>query len=243
MLNRKKLLEWYGNGEREVKFDFLSDVEEKGVFEWYTSDMFLVKNNEDGHVYASWQIKNVQHEKQRLNSMKRLAERDNLTGLYNRIMLEKGMDTTLAAVRQKNKMSAFFMIDIDNFKAVNDNFGHDIGDSVLKAIASLLIQTFRAEDVIARLGGDEFAVFIARATSKDWVYKRAQVLCENSYLEMDNQGVKIYVSCSVGIVFGGENGNSFKELYPKADQALYCAKKNGKNCFKVYEPSMDTEEK
>lgn len=240
MLTRKKLLEWYADGEREVKFDFLSDKANAGAFEWYTSDMFLVKNNEDSHIYASWQIKNVQHEKLRMNNMERLAERDNLTGLYNRIMIEKSMDMTLASVNQMNKMSAFFMIDIDNFKTVNDSFGHDVGDSVLKAIARLLTKIFRREDVVARLGGDEFAVFIPRATSKEWVCKRAQEICDNSYTELENQGIGIHVSCSVGIVFGGENGVSFRELYPKADKALYQAKKKGKNCFEIYDGTPDT---
>lgn len=238
MLLRKKLLEWYENGEREVKFDFLSEKANTGTFEWYTSTMFLVKNSEDSHVYASWQIKNVQREKQRMHNMERLAERDNLTGLYNRSMLERSMDMTLASFNRMNKMSAFFMIDIDNFKTVNDTFGHDVGDSVLKAIANMLIKIFRREDIVARLGGDEFAIFIPRATSKEWVCKRAQEICDNSYIELENQGRGIHVSCSVGIVFGGENGVSFKALYPKADKALYQAKKNGKNCFEIYDNSL-----
>ncbi len=235
MLDRIHLLNWYEAGEREVKFDFLSNANEAHLYEWYTSSMFLVKNGEDKHVYASWQIKNIQREKQRTSNIQRLAERDTLTGLYNRIMIEKSMDMTLAAVNRKNILSAFLVIDVDNFKAVNDNFGHDFGDSMLRAIAKLLSQTFRAEDIVARIGSDEFAVFLPRVASKDWILRRAQEICESSVTKLDNQGSAICVSCSVGIAFSGENGKSFRELYPKADAALDQAKKGGKNCFAVYE--------
>lgn len=234
MLDRTNLLNWYLEGEHEVKFDFLSNANETHLYEWYTSSMFLVKNEEDGHIYASWQIKNIQYEKQRTNNIQRLAERDMLTGLYNRIMIEKSMDMTLASINQKNILSSLFMIDVDNFKAVNDNFGHDFGDSILRAIAKLLTQTFRAEDVLARIGGDEFAVFLPRVASKDWILRRAQEICDNFFMELDNQGTAIYVSCSVGIVFSGENGKSFRELYPKAGEALNQAKKRGKNRCVIY---------
>lgn len=234
MLDRLRLAKWYEEDTHEVKFDFLSNANESHLYEWYTSSMYLIKNEEDGHIYASWQIKNIQHEKQRSNNIRRMAERDTLTGLYNRVMIEKSMDMTLATVNPPNTLSAFLMIDVDNFKAVNDNFGHDFGDSMLRAIAKLLMQTFRPEDVLARIGGDEFAVFVPCAASKEWIIRRAQEVCENSFMELDNQGSAIYVSCSAGIVFAGENGKSFRELYPKADTALYQAKKAGKNRCAIY---------
>lgn len=191
MLDRKNLLEWYQEGEREVKFDFLGNANDANMYEWYCSDMFLVKNSEDAHIYVSWQIKNINHEKQRMNNIQSLAERDSVTGLYNRIMLEKSMDIILAAQEHRSKLYAFMMVDIDNFKEVNDNFGHDFGDNVLRAFGKLLTQTFRSTDIVSRLGGDEFAVFIPRATSQEQIIKRVEEVCEKSYTKLNNQGKDI----------------------------------------------------
>lgn len=233
-LTREKILKWFESGQDRISFDFRSDMREDGVYEWYTSSMFLAKNEENGHVYASWKIANIQSEKDDYDRIRRLAEQDPLTGLCNRTTLEKCMMQSFVNAKDTDTLSAFIMIDVDNFKAVNDNFGHDFGDTILKAIARLLTQTFRSNDIVSRMGGDEFAVFIPQTRSKEGIIKRLRDVCERSVMNFDNYGKTVTISCSLGVVFAPESGQDFQTLYVKADEALYTAKNGGKHQFCVY---------
>ena len=233
-LSREKVLAWYQNGQDRISFDFRSDMRQDGIYEWYTSSMFLAENKENGHIYASWKIANIQSEKDDYDRIRKLAECDPLTGLYNRATLEKYMMRAFVNAGENDTLSAFIMIDVDNFKAVNDNFGHEFGDTILKAIARLLRQTFRTNDVVSRMGGDEFAVFIPRTRSREGIIKRLRDVCEHSVMRFDNYGKEVGVSCSLGVVFAPEGGRDFQTLYTRADEALYTAKKRGKNQYCVY---------
>ena len=233
-LSREKIFQWFAEGERVITFDFRSDMNHNCEYEWYTSSMYLVKSEENGHIYGSWRIQNIQDEKWQYNRIKQLAEHDELTGLYNRFTLEKHVANTFAQKSEAGFLAAFIMLDVDNFKAVNDNFGHDFGDSVLRAMGGLLRHIFRKDDIIARFGGDEFAVFIPCTNSREGIIKRLDEVCRRSRMMFDNQGTHIYISCSVGVVFAPDEGCDFTALYRKADEALYEAKKAGKNQYRIY---------
>ncbi|MEG1566640.1 MAG: EAL domain-containing protein [Anaerovoracaceae bacterium] len=171
------------------------------------------------------------------NEMSEQVKIDQMTGLVNRVSAEE-------MVTQKLKTSveicAMFMLDIDNFKKINDSLGHDYGDKVICAVADTLRKFFRKEDIIARMGGDEFVVFMANVPDKAIAEEKAYRLCEKiNGININSENVGI--TCSVGIAFSSEDTIEFKELYQNSDKALYSAKCHGRNTVSIYgEKPTDT---
>lgn len=153
------------------------------------------------------------------------ASHDKLTGLYNRA----GYDVLSSSVDLKT--TAALLIDADKFKEVNDTYGHQVGDKVLKKIAAALKHTFRSEDYICRLGGDEFVVFMLHMEEEHRELVRLKADLINSALSRQEDGLPP-VSVSIGAAFGKDAAN-IKELMDHADKALYMVKEAGRNgcCF------------
>lgn len=157
------------------------------------------------------------------------AEIDQLTKIYNRTGLVDKVENTLLLNQGKGIMSALIMIDLDNFKSVNDNFGHEFGDNVLLEVANRLKAIFRPEDCIARIGGDEFAIFISHVSDKSFVLERAEQVRKKLSMDFEKNLEMIKITCSLGICFGSKPDYDFQTLYVCADKALYKAKNSGKN--------------
>jgi diguanylate cyclase (GGDEF)-like protein len=156
------------------------------------------------------------------------AIKDELTGLHNRRYFnERLIDELERAKRYHEEMSILF-VDIDQFKKINDTYGHPTGDKVLIWLATALREHFRHNDVVARYGGEEFAIILLKAT-KDQAYKLADAarkyIEENS--EKGSRGIRI--TCSFGVAAYGKDSHSFDGLIAKADKALYNAKAQGRN--------------
>ena len=159
---------------------------------------------------------------------------DPLTGLYNR----RGGEVMVAQRFGNGNPYIFLMMDIDNFKAVNDIYGHHEGDEVLRYIADLLRQFFRRDDVVIRIGGDEFVVFIYPCSSVAAIEQKIQKISERYLRKIEQE----YPLSRSSLSFGGVKYNrttSFLELYKRADQVLYKVKHNCKGQFKIVE--MKTE--
>lgn len=229
----QKLFTEYESGTREVVTEFHANMTNSKEYEWFQSTITFMTNEINEHIYANWKINNINSEKNKRYYIEKMAEQDVLTEVFNRNAFASRVDAIMQKKEAKTVLSAFFMVDVDNFKSVNDTFGHEFGDTVLKAIAEQLTKVFRKDDLIGRIGGDEFAVFIPCAASKEIVCKRAQRLCENVQVAFKKSKQVVHTSCSVGIAFGTEDGTDFQSLYGKADTALYMAKKRGKNTFCV----------
>ncbi|MCM1187976.1 MAG: GGDEF domain-containing protein [bacterium] len=164
------------------------------------------------------------------------AEHDPLTGIMNRGAFEN----LRHFLRSKQSPIALMIIDVDNFKQVNDGYGHETGDRTLKKVAKLLEESFRSTDYPARIGGDEFAVIIPDATREMTEALRDKVKCMNDALMNPEDGLP-RVSLSVGVAFS-ECG--FEDtLYKKADSALYQVKADGKCGCAFYEQGQDNERK
>ena len=156
---------------------------------------------------------------------------DLLTGLLNKIAFETKTKTFLAK-REEGDVCGLVILDFDNFKHVNDNYGHQIGDEVLKSFARILNEYFRSKDIIGRVGGDEFMVFLTNDIPRESIDAR----CENIQhtlrtLKIGDAGP---FSCSIGIAVD-RAGSDFQTLYNTADTALYHAKENGKACHHILE--------
>jgi diguanylate cyclase (GGDEF)-like protein len=164
------------------------------------------------------------------------AQHDALTGLPNRTLLGHRLETALAAGTGRTSV---LYCDLDGFKAVNDRFGHDVGDELLVAVADRLRQSLRAQDVLARLGGDEFAVVVSHnSTAK--AEDIAGRLLESLQTPFLVSGNVTRIQASIGIAHSTEGLNA-SDLMREADMAMYRAKGLGKNRIMVFEPSLRSE--
>lgn len=157
--------------------------------------------------------------------MHELAMKDQLTGLYNRhYLLEHAANLMPLAERHNNKIS-LLILDIDHFKQVNDNHGHDKGDEILSETAELLIDNARADDIVARFGGEEFIIFMNHCAINDAAIKAEKL---RKKLEALNPG-GLKITASFGVT-EQVKGDDFNSLFIRADKALYNAKDGGRNC-------------
>ncbi len=158
---------------------------------------------------------------------------DPLTGVLNRLALESQVTLQIALCSEKDCMGAFFMLDIDHFKWVNDTFGHGRGDQVLRLVAQAVKGVFRPTDIVARPGGDEFAVFITGIPSQELAMTKAENLCR-ALRSIGNSDADLQLSCSVGVSIFPDHGSTFADLYHTSDLALYQAKREGRDGFCLY---------
>lgn len=163
--------------------------------------------------------------------LKEKTELDPMTGLFNKVSMENAI-TELLQTSTPDVCHAMLMIDTDNFKSVNDTFGHQYGDKVILFVAESIKSIFRESDYVARMGGDEFMVFMKRTTALITI-ERAKQLNRTIKKTLEHNGKSVKISCSIGISFFNANGTTYKDLYKAADQALYVAKENGKDQFRT----------
>ena len=167
-----------------------------------------------------------------------LAYRDTLTNLPNRLLFADRLEQALIRSDRGRTSMALMLIDIDDFKLVNDSFGHDAGDKLIKAVGDLIAKSLRRADTIARLGGDEFAVIIEGIDGPEDAISIADNLTTilEHNVRLDDQ--ETYTSASIGIAVYPEDGNDARTLLKNADTAMFRAKENGRHCFQFYKPEM-----
>lgn len=163
-----------------------------------------------------------------LEELQRRASRDALSGLLNRATMEQSIRERLREL-DPEESCALFIVDLDNFKQINDTLGHRAGDEAIRQVGKILSGIFRASDIVGRLGGDEFAVFLCGRLSEELVRSKAAAICEKIQLALGSHEV-VSVTASVGVHLDGP-GQEFDSLYQSADLALYKAKKAGKHQY------------
>ena len=172
------------------------------------------------------------------NRIAHMAHHDALTNLPNRVLLKERLEQALAGVRRGEQL-AFHLIDLDDFKAVNDTFGHQAGDELLKALAKRLRPVLRGRDTIARMGGDEFAAVQIGIASKEAVTSFAQRLIRTVSKPYHIGSRRIVIGTSVGIALAPADGDSADQLIQAADLALYQAKKMGRGTYCFFEAPLN----
>ena len=165
-----------------------------------------------------------------VSEIKSKAQRDALTGLWDRAYTEE----TINGMIELGVAGGLMMIDIDNFKAINDNYGHSTGDDVLNMFADTMRSRAAEDDVLCRIGGDEFVVFVKGVTGKVELGERAAELIAELRERLEACQFDIDVSISIGIAQAPEDGADFTTLYNCADKALYYVKRNGKNAYHFF---------
>lgn len=172
-------------------------------------------------------------------AIKRLAYHDSTTGLPNRILFMDRLKKAIAIAKRNKEMLAVLFLDLDNFKTVNDTFGHSRGDKLLKAVSERLKKVSREADTIARLGGDEFTILITQVSKKEDVVKVIRRIIEALEPPFQISGNEFYVTASVGVAIYPDDGEDAETLLKNADIAMYRAKESGKNNYQLFNPTMN----
>ena len=165
--------------------------------------------------------------------LKDCAARDSMTRLLNRGTMEERIKEELEAVEERQNY-AYIALDLDNFKQINDMYGHWAGDSIIMGISNILREVYGNNARIGRMGGDEFAVFIPDVKDRAQIQSQADEVLRRLRLQKEMIGMAEEPTASIGIAFGPEDGRSFRELYHRADEALYQVKNEEKNSIAIY---------
>src|SRR5664280_1836443 len=171
-----------------------------------------------------------------------LAEHDSLTGLSNRRFLERVLDENIRLATLEDHSIAVFFADLDDFKKVNDVYGHDAGDRVLVAVAERLLSVFRDGDYVARVGGDEFVVAAPGVKDVRSIASMADKVVASLNEPLTIAEGLILVSISVGVALFPEHGHSGQELISRADEAMYLIKRTGKGAWRMWSASARSDE-
>lgn len=215
----------------------------KGNYGWYRIVGIMQKDilHKKNSCFVG-KIMNVDEEIAEEKDLVQRAENDLLTGVLNKKTMEKRI--TLMLKKRNNQYIIFYMVDLDNFKNVNDTLGHIYGDQAIVETAQALNKVFADQDCIGRLGGDEFAVCVSyqafdEQNLLDFIEKKAEKICQVNRRTYTDGASEVSISSSVGIAYAPDMGDSFEELYTKADSALYFSKENGKNRYHIYSENDD----
>lgn len=200
--------------------------------EW--SVISVVKDNHGNTTHYIDVIRDITERIRYEEKIKYQAYHDTLTGLPNRLLFYDRLSVALSNAKRGKGILAVIFLDIDGFKPINDNFGHDVGDILLQSITKRLMNCIRQGDTVARIGGDEFTLILPQVTQKeevDEIGRRLIDTLKESYLINKH---KLYITASVGISFYPDDGEDMQTLMKKADIAMYSAKEKGKNNYQFY---------
>ncbi len=241
------LLEVFGLAEIELSFarplaTFLSGLADKeesvsimeiqgrktpgAPLHWYRIEATFLKSL-DGEFHSIGRIHDVQEEHQKALELEQAMQRDNMTGLLNKRYMQDAVDRILTRLPLMEN-SAFCILDIDNFKEVNDRLGHLFGDSVLTGVTAALTSSVGPEAIVGRIGGDEFAFFLPDTTARA-AQKIAFMIADKVRKLYVGDLKEVAISASIGIAMSPINGTTYLQLFRNADKALYAAKQSGKN--------------
>ena len=219
----------YNIGRRDISFKYQRYMPD-GSIRWVKNEIRFLNDMDSGHLCAMLSAKDIDAAKQEEEKLEVAAKMDQMTMLLNR-------ETTMEVIRgilrrQSGQTHALFMLDVDNFKVLNDTMGHQAGDRYLVLLAEEIRKCFRDSDVKGRIGGDEFFVLMQNIQEIGIIQKKAILLLERIQA-IGTEYPNVGLTGSIGISLYPYNGSTVEELYAKADASLYQAKRDGKNKFVI----------
>ncbi len=174
-----------------------------------------------------------------LEKVSHMAWHDALTGLPNRRLFEDRVEQELVRSRRVGEPVCMFFVDLDNFKTVNDTYGHATGDELIQQVAQRLLDTVRSQDTVARVGGDEFAILLPGLVDQLSINQLAERTLDAMHTPFPIFGDEVSTSASVGIAIAPEHGDTYDDLLNRADEAMYRAKDHGRDAFEMFRDSTD----
>lgn len=227
----ENVLHAYEEGKEMLRYEFMISQNGRHYY-WMRITARIVRLEGDGSLHMFTYRQNIDAEKRREREIQKLVQTDEMTGLLNKTATERRIDQMLR--EDSGQCYAFFILDIDDFKQVNDHFGHAFGDEIIKDFTQTLSRQFRKDDIIGRIGGDEFVAFV-RAPDRGWAHAKARQIVAALNKNCLSGGKSWHISASLGVAFAKAQGNDYTNFYKTADKALYATKGWGKNGFTFYE--------
>ena len=229
--SKSAMEEAYGGGKTRLTMEYLRNMQNGGQ-RWVRNELRFLFDPIKKHLNAVFTIYDIDECKRRQDALLRAAEQDSMTELLNH-------DATLRYVEQylhdegKHATHALFMVDVDNFKQINDTYGHSVGDRVLTRIAETIGSVFRETDVVGRIGGDEFLILMKNVDKRKAVERKAQELVDAMRMAGWDGEPESRPTGSVGATIFRSEAQSIDTLYAEADEALYLAKSAGKDRYVI----------
>lgn len=209
-----------------------------GNYYWYRLTGTVVRNDTGELVRLVGNFMNVEDEVSKQQQLKQKAEIDPLSGLLNKGAFTRYVTDLLATSKEGENLYAFYIIDLDNFKQVNDTLGHIIGDQVISDVAKKLCTVFSENDFVGRVGGDEFTAFLKLSgegihIGQKIISSKAGAACAIINEIYSDGKHEVNITSSIGVAIYPKDGTTFEELYKKADSAMYKSKNGGKNRYTI----------
>ncbi|HVT36848.1 MAG TPA: EAL domain-containing protein, partial [Nevskiaceae bacterium] len=212
-----------------------------GEVRWLEDRARLVRDAQGQPLRLDGVASDISERKSHEAEMSYLANHDDLTGLPNRNLLNDRVAQALAQARRTGHSLAVMFMDLDGFKFINDSFGHNLGDALLRSVAGRLTQAVREGDTVARLGGDEFVIMLWDIAARDAISAIAGKLLAALSQPLSADGRELHVSASIGISVYPQDGENFETLLKHADVAMYRAKELGRSGYKFYTQEMSAQ--
>ncbi|HEY8807913.1 MAG TPA: EAL domain-containing protein [Candidatus Limnocylindria bacterium] len=216
-----------------VSFEF--PLERADGRRWYQLSVQQLRSPDGGVVVGH---RDITERKRVEEALEHQALHDMVTDLPNRSLLRDRLRQAILAARRRNTQVALLFIDLDRFKELNDTFGHQAGDTILREVGERFVDAVRASDTVARLGGDEFAVLIPLAADREEAVMVARRVLASLQEPFIVEGESAYIEASIGIVLCPEHGEDVQTLMRRADVAMYAAKRAGSG-MQIYERDKD----
>ncbi len=199
-------------------------------YRWYEVDFNLLQDDDNNIIGYVGNVHDIDELKASTIEFKNKSQHDSLTGLYNNASAKEIIEEYLQN-EGKGRTNALMIIDLDDFKHVNDTFGHRFGDHVIKTAADTLNNTFGENDLTARIGGDEFLVFCRDILDMSSVNEKVRKVFETFAQNPVGDKEQYVIKTSIGIAVSPQDGTGFKRLFDKADRNMYKVKRSGKNSY------------
>jgi diguanylate cyclase (GGDEF)-like protein len=209
--------------------DLALDLVRHGVQDFLRKDETSMQR-----IHQALQLAMERHEQDRV--LRRQANYDALTGVLNRSQTWSHLLRAISHAKRGQSLGAVMLLDIDDFKMVNDRFGHHVGDMVLKELAARLSSVVRVGDGVGRIGGDEFVVVLEQTDTSEHAMAAARKMHEVTSFNVPVEEVRVPVTISIGVALFPEHADEPATLLKLADRAMYDAKRKGKNTFALYAP-------
>ena len=204
---------------------------------WLHVSVIRDAENQPGHYIVGFV--DISDRKRAEDRIAFMAFHDPLTGLPNRRLAMERLELAIALADRGNSRTALMFLDLDNFKTINDSFGHAIGDLLLQAVASRLKACIRDSDTICRQGGDEFLIVLGNVEDADAITTVTEKILETLAVTFDVEGNELSTSTSIGIAVFPDDGRDIETLLKRADTAMYHAKETGRNAYSFFTEQMN----
>jgi diguanylate cyclase (GGDEF)-like protein/PAS domain S-box-containing protein len=246
----RALVDNFGKGERTARYMEQRSTQIHGLRadgNEFPVNVSILKSGKGAHASFVAIIRDATEQKQTEIELQRLADTDPLTGILNRRTFVIRAEQEIVRAQRYERPLAFAMIDIDNFKAVNDTYGHAVGDDALVHVVNIVAAVLRRSDVFGRWGGEEFALLLPETDENSaliTVQRLRKKIAETPLERSDNLAVPLTVTVSIGVtgrrLDGETGGNTLESMTGRADQALYLAKRSGRNRACAIRTAPDT---